>query len=91
MVFQMLNSANRDAEQFENPDRFDIRRRNNRHIAFGSGIHFCVGAVLARVEAQVVLGTLLRRAPTMRLMDQAPAWDVHKPNSRMLTELRITI
>jgi hypothetical protein len=91
MIFQMLNSANRDEAQFENPDTFDIRRRNNRHIAFGSGIHFCVGAVLARVEAQVVLGTLLRRTPTMRLIDQAPAWDVHKPNSRMLKQLQVSL
>ncbi len=91
MVFQMLNSANRDAEQFDNPDTFDIRRRNHRHLAFGSGIHFCVGAVLARAEGQVVLSTLLRRAPTMRLVDQIPAWDVEKPNSRMLSELRVLI
>lgn len=91
MVFQMLNSANRDAEQFENPDAFDIHRRNNRHLAFGSGIHFCVGAVLARAEGQVVLGTLLRRAPTMQLVDQTPVWDVEKPNSRMLKELRVSI
>lgn len=91
MLFQMLNAANRDPEQFEEPERFDIRRRNNRHLAFGLGIHFCVGAVLARTEGQIVLGTLLRRAPAMLLVETTPAWDVDKPNSRMLKRLPVTM
>jgi pimeloyl-[acyl-carrier protein] synthase len=89
MVFQMLNAANRDPAYFTNPDAFDIERKNNRHIAFGVGIHFCVGAVLSRTEGQIVFGTLLERAPEMRLMNEEPAWDVHKANSRMLTTLPV--
>ena len=89
MVFQMLNAANRDPAYFEDPDSFDIGRKNNRHIAFGVGIHFCVGAVLSRAEGQIVFGTLLERAPAMRLVNEEPAWDLHKPNSRMLTTLPV--
>ena len=62
-----LRSANRDAAQFAEPDRFDVSREANAHLAFGHGPHFCLGAPLARVELQVVFGTLFRRFPTLRL------------------------
>jgi len=89
MVFQMLNAANRDPAYFDDPDRFDIRRERNRHIAFGLGIHFCVGATLARTEGQIVFSTLMERLPNIRLVSGEPNWDLHKPNSRMLKTLPV--
>ncbi|MBN9617953.1 MAG: cytochrome P450 [Acidobacteriales bacterium] len=89
MVFQMLNSANRDPAYFIDPDRFDIQRQKNRHIAFGVGIHFCVGAYLARTEAQVVFKTVLDRLSSIRLVEEKPTWDLTKPNSRMLKTLPV--
>ena len=89
MVFQMLNAANRDPAHFPEPDTFDIRRQKNRHIAFGYGIHFCVGALLARTEANIVFRLILDRLPKIRLLDAAPDWDLHKRNSRMLKTLRV--
>ena len=89
MVFQMLNAANRDPAWFTDPDRFDIRRQNNRHIAFGLGIHFCVGATLARTGGQIVFSTLRERLPGIRLTGEKPHWDLQKPNSRMLKTLPV--
>ncbi len=89
IVFQMLNAANRDPAYFEEPERFDITRRNNRHIAFGLGIHFCVGATLARTEGQIVFTTVMNRMPTLSLVTEKPEWDLQKPNSRMLKSLPV--
>jgi cytochrome P450 len=61
MVLAWIGSANRDEAQFPDPDTFDIRRTPNRHIAFGHGIHFCLGAPLARLEAKIALTILLER------------------------------
>jgi hypothetical protein len=70
MVILSLAGANRDPVQFPDPDRFDITRSPNRHIAFGFGEHFCAGAPLARLEAQVVFPTLLRRFPDLSLLER---------------------
>jgi len=70
----IVGSVNRDPDHFSNPDRFDIRRPD-RHLAFGYGIHFCVGAPLARVEAPLAVNALLRRMPRIQMEDQTPRWD----------------
>lgn len=67
MVFAVIASANRDERQFANPDKLDITREPNRHLSFGLGNHFCLGASLARLEGQIAINTLLRRLPDLRL------------------------
>jgi cytochrome P450 len=67
LVLTSLLAANRDPDVFENPDRFDITRQPNRHIAFGHGIHYCVGAPLARLETQLAFPILLDRLPNLEL------------------------
>jgi len=73
-VAAMLASANRDPERFPEPERLDLGRAPNRHLAFGYGIHFCLGAALARLEAQIAFRTLLARAPALRLAEGEPTW-----------------
>ena len=68
----LLGSANHDPAQFANPDTLDITRTDNKHIAFGLGIHYCLGAPLARLEAQTAFPLLLERRPHMRLAVAAP-------------------
>ncbi len=67
MTFGVIGSANRDENVFKNADALDITREPNKHLAFGQGIHFCLGAPLARMEAQIAINTLLRRMPDLRL------------------------
>jgi cytochrome P450 PksS len=67
MVMPLLASANRDPAAFEDAETFDIARTPNDHIAFGTGIHFCLGASLARLETRIALTNLLERYPHIRL------------------------
>ncbi|MQA00160.1 MAG: cytochrome P450 [Dehalococcoidia bacterium] len=67
IVLAMLGAANRDPEQFPEPDTLDVAREDVRHLSFGMGIHFCLGAPLARLEAQVAFGVLLERFPHLQL------------------------
>ena len=67
MTLGVIGSANRDETVFENADALDIAREPNKHLSFGQGIHFCVGAPLARLEAQIAINTLLRRMPDLHL------------------------
>ena len=67
MALGVIGSANRDENVFENPNELQITRDPNRHLSFGQGIHFCLGAPLARMEAQIAFTTLLQRAPDLRL------------------------
>ena len=73
-VLTLLAAADRDPAQFPNPDELDITRRENRHVAFGYGIHFCVGAPLARLEGQSAISTLLQRIPSLRLETDDLQW-----------------
>jgi cytochrome P450 len=76
-VFPILWGANRDPAVFPDPDRFDIARPNARdHLAFGGGTHLCLGAHLARMEAQEALGALVTRAPGLTLESDKIEWGV---------------
>jgi cytochrome P450 len=66
-------AANRDEREFDDPDRFDLHRRIRRHLSFGQGLHFCLGANLARLEARVAFEELLARIPDYALA-KAPRW-----------------
>jgi cytochrome P450 PksS len=67
LVLAVLGSANRDPRHFDRPDELDLARAPNRHLAFGQGAHYCLGAPLARLEGQIAFATLLRRLPHLRL------------------------
>jgi cytochrome P450 len=76
-VIAVMGAANRDPERFEDPDRLDLRRTDNRHVAFAWASHFCFGAPLARLEGQIVLSTMLRRLQDLRLTPAPIEW---RPN-----------
>ncbi len=80
-LYALLGAANRDPSVFANPDRLDFTRKEVRHVAFGQGIHFCLGASLARLEGSIALETLLGRLPTLKL-------DIEEPVRRQNLVLR---
>jgi cytochrome P450 len=73
----VLASGNRDPKRFDDPDRFKPTRRDNRHLGFGSGVHSCFGAPLARIEAQIALTELTRRLDNPRLLQDPPPYRVN--------------
>ncbi len=87
-VIAVMAAANRDPGRFPEPDRFDIARADNRHLAFGYAAHFCFGAPLARLEGQVVFESLLRRFPKFYLEPQELVWRTNL-GLRGLTSLKI--
>ncbi len=74
LVAVVLAAANRDPERFRDPDRLDLGRSDNHHLAFGQGNHFCLGSQLARLETEIAIGTLLRRFPDLSGDREPPAW-----------------
>jgi cytochrome P450 len=83
----LFGSANRDPSVFDLPDDLDISREPNPHVSFGAGVHFCLGAPLARLELEISFSTMLARLPRMELLEE-PSW---KPNYiiRGLEALRV--
>jgi cytochrome P450 len=90
-AFLFLSSANRDPRRFVDPDVFDITRKDSSgHLAFASGMHFCLGAPLARLEAAIGISALIDRFPTMSLADDELSWHSTLGN-RSLTQLRVEL
>ena len=83
-----IASANRDPQVFREPDRFDLARRECRHMSFGGGAHFCLGAPLARAEAAIAVRLLFERMPHMSLAEEALEWRSN-PNFRGLVRLSV--
>jgi len=73
-ILCMLGAANRDPKQFKEPNQLNLGRLNNQHLAFGAGLHFCIGAQLARLEGQLAILNLVQRFPEMKLAGPRPEW-----------------
>ncbi|MFF8321008.1 cytochrome P450 [Streptomyces bobili] len=90
LAYLFLAATNRDPERFEDPDRLDLNRPGNRHLSFGNGPHFCLGGPLAKLQAEVAVGTLVRRLPHLRLADGAVLDWRPNPLQRRLAALPLT-
>jgi cytochrome P450 len=91
LVIAILAAADRDPDRFPDPNTLDVRREDVRHLAFGRGSHYCLGAPLARLEAQIALETLFRRLPALSLA--VPRNELEwrpTPGFRRLVELPVT-
>ncbi len=88
-IYLLVGAANRDPEKFPDPDKLDINRPSTRTLGFGYGIHYCIGAALARLESQVAFETILRRLPNLKIAVETPEF---RPNYslRGLTSLPVT-
>ncbi len=89
-VVAVMAAANRDPERFPDPDRLDVERKDNRHVAFGWAAHFCFGAPLARLEGQISFETILRRLPNLALDASKPVVWRHNLGLRGLNALHVT-
>ncbi len=89
-VMALLAAANRDPDRFPDPDRFDIARPDNHHLTFSHGIHYCLGASLARAEGQIALGSLVQRFAELELLTEQPRYRDHFV-LRGLDELRVSV
>lgn len=88
MVYLIRGAANRDPERFPDPDRLDVRRGAQGHVAFGSGIHYCIGAALARAEGEIALGAIFDRMPDLALDPDRPVtWRADNLQFRGLGQL----
>lgn len=91
MVYLIRGAANRDPERFPDPERFDLRRSTQGHVAFGSGIHYCLGAALARSEGEIALGAIFDRLPGLALDPDRPVtWRADNLQFRGLGQLPLT-
>jgi cytochrome P450 len=88
-IIAVMGAANRDPLRFPDPDRLDVTRKDNRHVAFGAGAHFCFGAPLARMEAQIAFSALLQRLPGLKLESESVTWR-NNLGLRGLTELWVS-
>lgn len=90
LVIGLMGAVNRDPARFELPDQLDIGRHPNAHFTFGSGIHICIGAALARLEAQIALDSLLNRFSGIELAGE-PQWRLDRINARGLATLPVQL
>jgi cytochrome P450 len=90
LVNTIIGSANRDPARFTNPNSFDVTRNEGRHLSFGLGIHYCIGAPLVKLEAEIAFETILRRFPDLALATETLEWQEH-PIFRGLKSLPVEL
>ena len=90
LINTVIGSANRDPDRFMEPHRFDITRDEGRHLSFGLGIHYCIGAPLVKLEAEIAFETILRRFPNLQLKSEVLEWQEH-PIFRGVKKLQISL